>query len=115
MIHIRIVALRCATASCVALAASLPGAAARADGVVPDADCAPRLTTEQQRLFDRASVGTDALRQFIYIRRAILQVDTYETAVWAAEVAAARAAWASTLSTGVGPLSSGSVSTSSVP
>jgi hypothetical protein len=101
MLHIRSVALRCATASCVALAASLHVAAARADGVVFDSGCAPRLTLQQQRLFERASAGPDALRRFIDIRRAILQVDIYETAMWAEEETAAQAACASRLSAAV--------------
>jgi hypothetical protein len=102
MFPIQSAAVRCTTACCVALAASFCVTAARANNVLLDAGCAPRLTVQQQRLFDRASVGTDALRQFIYIRRAILQVDTYETAIWASDVAAAHAACVRRLS-GSGP------------
>jgi hypothetical protein len=63
---------------------------AKAEDIVIAADCLPRLTAQQQRLYDHANAGTDSLRQFIFIRRAILQVDVYETAVWAASVDAAR-------------------------
>jgi len=54
-------------------------------------DCTPQLTHTQQRLYQKADEGPDALRNFIFIRRAILQVDTYETAVWAASLRQARA------------------------
>jgi hypothetical protein len=57
-----------------------------------DRDCAPQLTTMQQRLYQKPSEGPDALRNFIFIRRAILQVDTYETAIWAASLSRGRAA-----------------------
>jgi len=57
-----------------------------------DGDCAPALTYTQQRFYQKANDGTDALRNFIFIRRAILQVDTYETAIWAASLSRARAA-----------------------
>ena len=83
--------LRCA-ACVVVLAAGLSAGAARATETVLAADCAPRLTMAQQRLFDRAALSTDALRQFVYIRRAMLQVDTYETAVWAEHLIALQAA-----------------------
>jgi hypothetical protein len=48
------------------------------------------LNRQQERLYQKANDGTDALRQFIFIRRAILQVDTYETATWAESLNAAR-------------------------
>src|SRR5436190_16036944 len=56
-----------------------------------DKDCVPQMTQLQQRLYQKAVEGPDALRSFIFIRRAILQVDTYETAVWAASLSRARA------------------------
>ena len=62
---------------------TLAGQAVMAQTVELDANCAPQLTRQQQRLYQKANDGTDALRQFIFIRRAILQVDTYETATWA--------------------------------
>lgn len=69
---------------CAALVlAALAGEAAMAQAVELDANCAPQLTRQQERLYQKANDGTDTLRQFIFIRRAILQVDTYETATWA--------------------------------
>jgi hypothetical protein len=64
---------------------------AMAQDVALDAKCAPLLTHQQQRLYDKANDGTSALRQFVFIRRAILQVDVYETATWAESLNAARA------------------------
>jgi hypothetical protein len=78
---------------CVALIlAAVGGEAAVAQTVEIDAACAPQLTRQQQRLYQKATDGTDALRQFIFIRRAMLQVDTYETASWAESLDEARAA-----------------------
>jgi hypothetical protein len=45
----------------------------------------------QRRLYEEANPGIDALRQFVFIRRAILQVDVYETATWAGSLNTARA------------------------
>ena len=61
-----------------------------AQAVELDANCAPQLTRQQERLYQKANDGTDVLRQFIFIRRAVLQVDTYETAMWAESLNAAR-------------------------
>ena len=78
---------------CAALVLAAFGiAAVRAQTVDIDADCVPQLTRQQQRLHQKAAEGADALRQFIFIRRAILQVDTYETATWAESLDEARAA-----------------------
>lgn len=65
--------------------------AVMAQDVGLDANCAPLLTHQQQRLYDKANDGTNALRQFVFIRRAILQVDVFETAAWAEALNAARA------------------------
>ena len=46
-------------------------------------DCPMPPGTLEQRLLAKADEGTDALRRFIYIRRAILQLDVRETAEWA--------------------------------
>jgi len=62
-----------------------------AQDVVLDATCAPLLTHQQRRLYDKANAGTDVLRQFVFIRRPILQVDVFETATWAESLSAARA------------------------
>ena len=80
------------TKGCVAFfLAALAVDGAMAQDVVLDASCAPLLTQQQRRLYEKANAGTDALRQFVFIRRAILQVDVYETATWAGSVNAARA------------------------
>jgi len=69
---------------CAALVLSvLAGQAVMAQTVELDANCVPQLNRQQERLYQKANDGTDALRQFIFVRRAILQVDTYETATWA--------------------------------
>lgn len=72
--------------------AALAGQAVMAQTVELDANCVPQLTRQQQRLYQKANDGTDGLRQFIFVRRAILQVDTYETASWAESLNDARAA-----------------------
>ena len=77
---------------CVAFVlAALAVDAVMAQDVRLDATCAPLLTHQQRRLYEKANAGTDALRQFVFIRRAILQVDVYETATWAESLNAARA------------------------
>jgi hypothetical protein len=81
--------------------AALAGEAIMAQTVKLDANCIPQLTRQQQRLYQKANDGTDALRQFIFIRRAILQADTYETATWAESLNAARAACVRTRSAAV--------------
>jgi hypothetical protein len=87
---------------CAALVlATLAGDAVLAQTVELDANCVPQLTRQQQRLYQKANDGTDALRQFIFIRRAILQVDTYETATWAESLNEARAACVHTRSAAV--------------
>jgi hypothetical protein len=76
---------------CAALVmAGLVGEAVMAHTVELDANCAPQLTRQQERLYQKANGGIDALRQFIFIRRAILQLDTYETATWAESLNGAR-------------------------
>ena len=55
-------------------------------------DCVPQMTSLQQRLYQKANEGPDVLRDFMFIRRGILQLDTYETAAWASSVNEARAA-----------------------
>jgi len=75
-----------------ALVSAIVGAPVMAQEAGLDASCTPQLTHTQQRLYQKASEGTDALRNFIFVRRAILQVDTYETATWAASLSGARVA-----------------------
>jgi hypothetical protein len=48
-----------------------------------DSDCVSGLTSMQQRLLAKADEGPEALRRFIDIRRAILQIDILETMEWA--------------------------------
>jgi hypothetical protein len=82
--------LRLAT-GCLAFVLAAPAVdAVMAQDVALDATCAPLLTHQQRRLYEKANAGTDALRQFVSIRRAILQVDIYETATWAGFLNAAR-------------------------
>ena len=83
--------LRLASGCVASVLAALAVDGAMAQDVALDATCAPLLTHQQQRLYEKANAGTDTLRQFVFIRRAILQVDVYETATWAQSVDAARA------------------------
>jgi hypothetical protein len=83
--------LRLARGSVAFVLAALAADAVMAQDVGLDATCAPLLTHQQRRLYEKANAGTDALRQFVFIRRAFLQVDVYETATWAEAVNAARA------------------------
>lgn len=46
-------------------------------------ECSAAPSALQQRLLAKADEGTEALRRFVYIRRAILQLDVRETAEWA--------------------------------
>ncbi|MGH8795832.1 MAG: hypothetical protein ACREXI_02140 [Caldimonas sp.] len=71
--------------------AALASGAAMAQDAGVDAACAPQLSPLQQRIYQKANAGPAALRDFIYIRRGILQLDIYETAEWAASVNAKRA------------------------
>jgi len=87
-------------ARCAALVSAIAGQPAMAQQATPDGSCIARLTPTQQRLYQKAGEGTDALRRFIFIRRAILQVDTYETAIWAAALSQARAACRNTAADG---------------
>jgi hypothetical protein len=83
----------CRVPQCAVLVlAALAGEAVMAQNVEIDANCVPQLTRQQQRLYQKANDGTDVLRQFIFIRRANLQVDTYESAIWAESINEARAA-----------------------
>jgi hypothetical protein len=57
-----------------------------------DAACVPQLTNLEHRLYQMAGEGPDALRQFIWTRRGIYQLDTMDTAAWVSNVDAARSA-----------------------
>ncbi len=62
------------------------GLASGAEDITLDAHCAPRLTSRQQVLFDKAGAGTDVLRDFLFMRPFPHQADVYDTAVWAEAV-----------------------------
>ena len=70
------------------LATSVAGA----QEVRVDANCVPQMTRLEARLYQKASEGPDALRDFIWIRRGIYQLDIMETATWASGVNAAQSA-----------------------
>ncbi len=57
-----------------------------------DRSCTPPLSELQTRLLQKWAEGPDSLRNFVYIRRQILQLDIYETMSWAEAVSAAHAA-----------------------
>jgi hypothetical protein len=71
------------------LAVSAAGAAAARD-VSFDAHCNPSLTRMEQRLYQKANEGPTELRQFMWIRRAMLQADIMETGNWAEAINVAR-------------------------
>ena len=78
---------------CVAfVVAALANGTVLAQDTAIKVNCGSQLTALQQRLYQKAEDGPDALRQFIFIRRGILQIDTYETAAWANSVNERRAA-----------------------
>ena len=62
--------------------AALTSGAAMAQNA-SSATCGPQLTHLQERLYQKAGEGPDALRQFMFIRRGILQLDIAETGDWA--------------------------------
>jgi hypothetical protein len=57
-----------------------------------DAACVPQLTNLEHRLYQLAGDGPDALRQFMWTRRGIYQLDLLDTAAWVGDVDAARSA-----------------------
>ena len=76
---------------CVAfVVAALATGTALAQDTTIDVDCVPQMTGLQQRLYQKAKDGPGVLREFMFIRRGILQLDTYETAAWASSVNEAR-------------------------
>lgn len=78
---------------CVAfVVAALATGAALAQDTTINVDCVPQMTSLQQRLYQRANEGPGVLREFMFIRRGIWQLDIYETAAWASSVNEARAA-----------------------
>jgi len=72
--------------------AALTSGAAMAQNASSSATCGPQFSGLQERLYQKAGEGPDALRDFIFIRRGILQLDVYETASWADSVSQERAA-----------------------
>ena len=72
--------------------AALATGTALAQDTTINVDCVQQMTGLQDRLYQKANEGPDVLRDFMFIRRGILQLDTYETAAWASSVNEARAA-----------------------
>jgi len=79
--------LRLFVASSIAATASV----AMAQGAQAD-KCAPRMTSLEQRLYQKTGEGPDALRDFIFIRRGIYQLYMIDVQSWASGVDAIRAA-----------------------
>ena len=73
---------RCALASLTALLAVLAAGPAMAQKMTLDASCAPQLKGLQQRLYQKGNQGGDALRQFMFIRRSVYQLDIADTGEW---------------------------------
>jgi hypothetical protein len=65
--------------------------AAHAATVELDASCTPQMSHMQQRLYSQGNQGGDVLRNFMYIRRQMLQLDIAETGQWVNAVNEARA------------------------
>jgi hypothetical protein len=55
------------------------------------AACASQLSPLQARIYQKAVDGPGALRDFVYMRRGVLQLDVTEAADWAASVTQERA------------------------
>ena len=58
----------------------------------PADKCVPQMSRLEQRLYQKAGEGPDALRDFIFIRRSIYQIDMSDVQSWAGGVDATRAA-----------------------
>jgi hypothetical protein len=58
----------------------------------PADKCVPQMSRLEQRLYQKAGEGPDALRQFIFIRRGIYQLDMNDVQSWAGGVDATRTA-----------------------
>ncbi len=70
------------------LALALLGACrfAGATDVPFDERCTPQLSPHQQLLYDKASAGTDVLRDYLWSRRSSPQPLVYDVAVWTEDV-----------------------------
>jgi len=64
---------------------------AGATDVVLDDSCVPQLSAAQQVIYGKAIAGTEVLRNYVWPRRFSLQLDVYETAVWAENIGKRRA------------------------
>jgi hypothetical protein len=62
-----------------------------AQGAAAD-KCAPQMSSLEHRLYQKTGEGPDALRNFIFIRRGIYQLDMIDVQGWARGVDATRAA-----------------------
>jgi hypothetical protein len=74
-------------AACAAAVLTFAGAA-----LAQEAGCPAGLSRLQQRLIDKAGQGPEEVRRFLYIRRAILQLDTGDTLEWVEAVRTANPA-----------------------
>lgn len=86
-------ARQAALASCVMVLTAAPVQAGASPSASPSA-CAerPKLTRLQQRLLDKAEEGDQALRQFVYITRAVHGLDLVTVVQWLDQRRAAAAA-----------------------
>ncbi len=75
------ISLRIIVASAIAATAG----AALAQSALAD-KCMPQMSGLQQRLYAKSSEGPDALRDFIYIRRGVYQLDMTDVQTWARSV-----------------------------
>jgi hypothetical protein len=78
--------LRLFVASSIAATASV----AMAQGASAD-KCAPQMSSLEHRLYQKTGEGPDALRNFIFIRRGIYQLNMIDVQSWASGVDAIRA------------------------
>lgn len=72
-------AVQCGAIALALLATALPAAAA-------DDPCTPRLKPREQHLLDAAHRGIDNLRDYLFVRRAILQLDIRDAADWVGRI-----------------------------
>ena len=62
-----------------------------AQGVKVDATCTPQVSRFEARLVQKRAEGTDAFRDFLYIRRGIYAIDVSDAAERVRDIEAARA------------------------
>ena len=74
-------------AACAAAVLTFAGTA-----LAQETGCPAGLSRLQKRLIDQAGQGPEEVRRFLYIRRAILQLDTADTLAWVEAVRTANPA-----------------------